>query len=404
MPFATIGDLPDSIKNRFKTTAERRAFLGAFNSAFEGTCKDGGRQGDREGCSFAVGMTAAQNVKKSMEAGVEMTLEMLVEAAVSKALHTHMSEEEKRRRKKLLDIKDKDKSGKVAKFLKGLVGLLDEEETEPADGFSETLDVADELDIEWWDEPLEKQNPHHDPDTGQFTSGPGGGGAGALKVGRRFSFKRKKGLIARLARLKARLSGVKPSEIRIANRGKIRRITRDKVFLETDDGGRFSMSRESFKRNTTLGKSEDTVSIVKAGSIVKTDDELQVFYAPVFVPDEEHSQGLVTTGDPSEPDVVSKDEIRKAAHGFMIELALSNDVRIGINHDDDNPLSHEQVQMVESWLEKADVIYETPHGPELVPEGAWMAGIHVDADIWKSLKDGDLAGLSMKGTGVRTLV
>lgn len=66
MPYDSISDLPDRIKERFKSTEERRAFKEAYNAAYEGTCKDGGRQGDREGCSMAVATEAAKGVKKGI--------------------------------------------------------------------------------------------------------------------------------------------------------------------------------------------------------------------------------------------------------------------------------------------------------------------------------------------------
>ena len=268
MPFSTIADLPDRIKNRFKSTAARQAFRSAFNAAFAGTCKDGGRQGNRDGCSFAVATTAAQNVTKGDS----------VDTAVQKALHTHDEDEKKRRRKKKL-LED-EKTGKVAKFLKGFLGMLEDEEAE-----------------------------------------------------------------------------IPPN----------------------------------------------SVSIVKAGAIVKTNDEWQVFYSPVFVPDEEHGQGLATTGNPETPDVVNADEIRKAAHGFLAEFVRNSEMGIGVDHASSMP--HEQAQLVESWIEKADVTYETPNGPELIPDGTWMIGVHIsDADLWKSVKSGERTGVSMEGTGVRTLV
>ena len=279
MPFQSVQELPDRIKRRFPGKGARRAFVAAFNSAFAGTCKDGGRQGNRDRCSFAVAMTAAQNVTKGDS----------VDTAVSKALHVHDEDEKKRRRKKKQQ-EDEQKTGKVAKFLKGLVGLLGEEQFDRLDSELERLD----------------------------------------------------------------------------NR-------------------------------------EGAVSIVKAGAIVKTNDEWQVFYSPVFVPDEEHGQGLVTTGNPDESDVVNADEIRKAAHDFLATLAVSDGMGVGFDHA--SSLPHLQAQLVESWIEKADVTYETPNGPELIPDGTWMIGVHIsDADLWKSVKSGERTGVSMEGTGIRTLV
>lgn len=131
-----------------------------------------------------------------------------------------------------------------------------------------------------------------------------------------------------------------------------------------------------------------TVNIAKAGRIVKADDELQVLYLPVLVPDIEDSQG----------DIVDKAEIQKAAHRFSREYA-AGEAELGLDHE--MTLDREQAHIVESWLEKQN----TDYGTDRIPEGSWMIGIHIpDIDIWKSAKAGERTGASIEGTGIREAI
>ena len=91
----------------------------------------------------------------------------------------------------------------------------------------------------------------------------------------------------------------------------------------------------------------------------------------------------------SQGDCVSKTEIRKAAHNFMLSSQ-----RICKEHSE--PV---EVSVVESGI--APVDYEV--NGQLVRAGSWVlcCKIH-DPEIWQAVKDGDLTGLSIAGSGKRT--
>jgi hypothetical protein len=109
------------------------------------------------------------------------------------------------------------------------------------------------------------------------------------------------------------------------------------------------------------------------------DDARQIVYGVVLVPDIVDSQG----------DVISKEEIEKAAHGFLIR-ARKHDV-----HHSDKP---EAVETVESFVAPTD--FEM--GGKRVLKGSWVMGVHVsDRKIWKKVQKGELDGFSIGGTGER---
>lgn len=141
---------------------------------------------------------------------------------------------------------------------------------------------------------------------------------------------------------------------------------------------------------TDEGSTSVTVSIAKSGQVVKSDDELQILYMPALVPDVEDSQG----------DIVSKEDVREAAHHFMAEYPLNKDeMGIGVDHASRTPLPYDTARLVESWVEKFDQDYDG----KKIPEGTWMIGVHIpDKEIWLSAKKGERTGASIEGKGVRT--
>ena len=112
--------------------------------------------------------------------------------------------------------------------------------------------------------------------------------------------------------------------------------------------------------------------------IYKSDEERFV-YGIVLQPDIEDLQG----------DVISQEEIAKAAHSFV-----ENVQTFGIQH---NTIS-KKIKLWESYLAPQDL---TIAGQE-VKKGSWVMGVHVnDDEIWKSVKDGTLTGFSIRGKGNR---
>jgi hypothetical protein len=115
--------------------------------------------------------------------------------------------------------------------------------------------------------------------------------------------------------------------------------------------------------------------------LAKADPELRVVWGVALEPDLPDSQG----------DVITADEIRKAAWNFMEAGVLNPDV----NHDlSPRPGAH----LVESWVPDAD----TTIGGRLVRKGSWVVAyrIHDDA-LWQAIRKGELTGFSIYGVGVR---
>ena len=144
--------------------------------------------------------------------------------------------------------------------------------------------------------------------------------------------------------------------------------------------GKASAIPSTWGSDGSLAKAELelTVDIWKA-------DHQQIVYGVVLEPDLVDSQG----------DIVSADEIEKAAHGYLIE-SRKNDVQ----HDevtkgaDGLPLAH----VVESYVAPHDMIL---HG-RLVKRGAWVMGVKVnDPATWEQVTKGDLTGFSIGGNAVR---
>lgn len=115
--------------------------------------------------------------------------------------------------------------------------------------------------------------------------------------------------------------------------------------------------------------------------ILKADDEEQFILGPVLVPDQEDSQG----------DVVSREEIRNAAHRFLEHYNTLN-------------LMHERpttVAVVESFIAPQDLQL----GGQIVRSGTWLLGAHVnDADVWAKVKSGHYRGFSIEGYAERVPV
>ena len=137
----------------------------------------------------------------------------------------------------------------------------------------------------------------------------------------------------------------------------------------------------SLVRSPATGKSL-TLKSAKPGEragtfeIVKTDDERMIAYGIVYAPDQVDSHG----------DTADAKTIRRAAYAFMREGRLKN---IDVEHS----FSSEMAFVAESWLvRKGDELFPGE------PEGAWAVGIQInDADLWSSLKSGDLTGISLAG-------
>lgn len=123
---------------------------------------------------------------------------------------------------------------------------------------------------------------------------------------------------------------------------------------------------------------DDAVQKSWTRPIIKADDEKQIVYGIVFEPEEEDTDG----------DVVSADEIEKAAHRFLRESRV-----IGKEHEEPA-----EAEPVESWLTQDDTVING----QSVKKGAWIMGVKVHDDgLWQAVKKGEITGLSFGGFGRR---
>lgn len=102
---------------------------------------------------------------------------------------------------------------------------------------------------------------------------------------------------------------------------------------------------------------------------------------PVLIPDEPDHQG----------DVISSEEIAKAAHDFM-----ENSQQPGLMHKVN--LKTRDAVVVESYVMPSEVKI----GKHAIPAGTWMLGMRVyNEKIRKAIREGDLKGYSIGGRGKR---
>ena len=108
-------------------------------------------------------------------------------------------------------------------------------------------------------------------------------------------------------------------------------------------------------------------------NIKKTDGELQIVYAEVYVPNVPDSHG----------DFMTATEIRKMAHRFLASGRVNQ-----IDSEHDNNLL--QASVVESFIATKD-------DPTFIA-GAWVAAVHIeDPDVWEKVKSGEINGFSFEG-------
>lgn len=113
-------------------------------------------------------------------------------------------------------------------------------------------------------------------------------------------------------------------------------------------------------------------------TILKADEERQIVYGVVLEPDTPDSQG----------DVISADEIEKAAHRFLVKSRV-----IGLRHSKKAP-----AEVVESYIAPDD--FEM--GGQRVKKGSWMLGVHItDSGLWSAIKQGEYQSFSVGGFGTR---
>ncbi|MHB1950174.1 MAG: XkdF-like putative serine protease domain-containing protein [Acidiferrobacteraceae bacterium] len=143
-------------------------------------------------------------------------------------------------------------------------------------------------------------------------------------------------------------------------------------------GKRLAKIRAAVKRrfpDIKVSKQETVQRVVP----VWKDEDRRLVYGVVLTPDLMDSQG----------DVVSAEDIEKAAHAYLV-----NSRKHDVQHSE-NPAA---VETVESYVAPDDM---TVAG-QPVAKGSWVIGVHVpDPEIWQRVYKGQLTGFSIGGSGVR---
>lgn len=140
-----------------------------------------------------------------------------------------------------------------------------------------------------------------------------------------------------------------------------------------------------FDEKTEKSADEGDFSVNLEFEIRKTDDEKQIVYGFASV---SKMAGVEMTD--LQGDVVSTDEIQRAAHDFMIESRVGGDMHVSKS----GGIIVESL-IVDGATKKALGIAR--------PEEGWFIGYKVtDGEVWKGVKEGKYKGFSIGGTGVRT--
>jgi hypothetical protein len=114
--------------------------------------------------------------------------------------------------------------------------------------------------------------------------------------------------------------------------------------------------------------------------ILKTDSAKRLVYGKVLVPEKVDKQ----------MDVISKEDVERVAHEFM--MGFQKPVYDGITKSEmgygHKQIGGQDLYVVESWIDKED--------------GAWWLGTYVaNDDIWEQVQNGEITGYSIGGTAYR---
>ncbi len=99
-------------------------------------------------------------------------------------------------------------------------------------------------------------------------------------------------------------------------------------------------------------------------------------------------------------DYVSIEEIEKSAYGYMLTSRVGGHMHSRIGKGYDGGPVH-VADVVESFVVTPDKLEAMGLSEDALPLG-WWVGMQVnDEDVWQKVKSGELAGLSIHGTGTR---
>lgn len=125
-------------------------------------------------------------------------------------------------------------------------------------------------------------------------------------------------------------------------------------------------------------KGEDAYTIFKA----EREGELRLVTGVVLRPNVVDLQG----------DIYDENEVRKAAHAYLIK-SRKHDLR----HQE--LMSEDKVQLVESFIDPVGIVWENGM---ITKRGDWIITSHIDDDeLWEDIKSGEIKSFSIVGVGQR---
>jgi len=140
------------------------------------------------------------------------------------------------------------------------------------------------------------------------------------------------------------------------------------------------------------GDDDDKPDFLKEDDEEEEDGKITKFFqVPIIKGDQQIVYGVV-----SEPDTIdlqgdrlSKAEIRKACHKFMMQSQK-------INKEHEGPA---KADIIESYIAPTDF----KCNGQVVKAGSWVMAVKIhDKDVWKAVKAGEITGFSIAGQGERT--
>jgi hypothetical protein len=128
--------------------------------------------------------------------------------------------------------------------------------------------------------------------------------------------------------------------------------------------------------------------------ILKADAEKRLVTGVALIPGVVDSQG----------ELIPKDVIQKAAHGFLARYNLQHGLKPPKGSKAKFPKQTAIGEMHQKWKGGIELVesYLAPQpltiGSQLVPEGAWIVTVHVsDDEVWERVKKQQLTGFSIGG-------
>lgn len=172
---------------------------------------------------------------------------------------------------------------------------------------------------------------------------------------------------------------------------KIEKIIRqegDKWVLYSSDGkkvlGRHDTKEQALaqERAIEVNKSNEFSKYIP---ICKIDNEKQIVYGEVLVPDVIDAQGHK----------ISAEEIEKSCHNYMEDSQKHKIMHKG---------EHIHSTVVENYIVPQDLEFINPQGNKVsVSKGTWIMATKIyDKEIWKDVKSGKFSGYSIGGFGMLT--